>query len=366
MKTIKSLAAESPLQRRWERVVCLAANLGAKLRFLSTLGTNFATFAQYFASVIVVIFGVYKIADGDLTMGGLIASTILTGRALAPMAQVASLVTRYKQSLMALNSLDNLMKMEVERPQGVTPLHRENYRGNIAFKKVTFAYPEQPINALSEISFNIKAGEKVGIIGRIGSGKSTVQRLIVQLYQPTSGSILLDGTELHQLDPTELRHNIGYVAQDVMLFFGSVRDNIVMGAPYVDDQVILRASVISGVANFVSQHPQGFDLQVGERGTNLSGGQRQAIALARALLLDPPILLLDEPTSSMDDKTEAQLKMHLNQVISNKTLILVTHRGSLLTLVDRLIVLDNGRVVADGPKEDVLTALREGRIKGKS
>lgn len=366
IETIKSTAAESPMQRRWERIICLSANLGARLRFLSNIATNFATFSQLLASVMVVIAGVYKISNGDITMGALIACTILTGRALAPMAQVASLITRYKQSVTALHSVNNLMSMDVEKSHELSPLHRESFKGEIEFKKVSFSYPEQPIQALTDVSFKLKAGERVGIIGRIGSGKSTLEKLIMRLYQPTSGSVLIDGTEVNQLDTTELRHNIGYVSQDIMLFFGSVKDNIVMGAPYVDDNVVLRAALISGVDEFIRIHPQGFDLQVGERGTNLSGGQRQAIAMARAVLLNPPIILLDEPTSSMDDKTEAHIKARLTPFLKNKTLVLVTHRGSMLSLVDRLILLDSGQVIADGPKDAILTALKEGKIKTKS
>jgi len=365
VETLKSLAAESPIQRKWERVTCLAAGLGTKLRFLANFSTNFATFAQHFSSVAVIIFGVYKIAEGDITMGALIASTILTGRALAPMAQVAGLLTRYQQSVTSLHSVENLMAMPTERPIGETPLHHEHFAGDIEFRNVTFAYPEQPINALTDVSFKIKAGERVGFIGRMGSGKSTIEKLVMQLYQPTSGTILLDGIESHQLDPTDVRRHIGYVAQDVMLFYGSVKDNIVLSAPYVDDRTIIKAAKLAGVDEFLRGHPQGFELQVGERGTNLSGGQRQSIAMARGLLLDPPILIFDEPTSSMDDKTETQLKQRLTQTLEGKTLLLITHRGSMLSLVDRLIIVDGGTVLADGPKEKILQDLRDGNIHTK-
>ena len=363
VETIKSLAAEGPMQRRWERAVCLAANLGTRLRFLSNLGINVSLFSQQLCSIIVVIFGVYKIGEGDLSMGGLIACTILTGRALAPMSQVASLIMRYHQSAIALTSVDNLMQMPTDRISGKTPLQRPVINGDIEFKEVSFSYPGEEIQALQNVSFKIKSGEKIGIIGRMGSGKTTLEKLILGLYSPTSGSILVDDTELGQIDPADLRRNIGYVPQDVMLFYGTVKDNIVFSTPYVDDSAVLRAATLSNVHEFVNPHPHGFDMQIGERGDNLSGGQRQSISIARALLLAPPVLLFDEPTNSMDEKTEARLRHNLKEFIDDKTLILVTHRMSLLSLVDRVIILDRGKLIADGPKEEILAALRSGKYR---
>jgi ATP-binding cassette subfamily C protein LapB len=298
-----------------------------------------------------------------MSMGALIACTILTGRALAPLSQVAGLLTRYHQSVAALQSLDNVMKMPTDRLRGRTPLHRPILMGDIQFKEVNFTYPRQAIPALENVSFKISPGEKVGIIGRIGSGKTTIEKLILGLYQSSEGSVLLDGTEISQLDPAAVRRNIGYVPQDIILFYGSVKENITFGAPYADDMSILRAAKIAGVTDFVSRHPQGFDMPVGERGEKLSGGQRQAIAIARALLLDPPILVLDEPTNMMDNRTEEVFKNELMRQTKDKTLILVTHKGSLLSLVDRLILLDGGKIVADGPRDLVLKALAEGKLQ---
>jgi ATP-binding cassette subfamily C protein LapB len=252
------------------------------------------------------------------------------------------------------------MSLPVERPDGHKFLHRPALEGNIEFRSVTFSYPEQQIPAVSDSSFTITRGEKVAIVGRMGSGKSTLQRLMMNFYQADSGSILIDGTDIQQIDPTDLRGNIGYVAQDIMLFNGNVRDNITIGAPQADDSSVLWATELAGLDEFINQHPLGFDLQVGERGVNLSGGQRQAIAIARALLGDPSILILDEPTNSMDNTTEANVKERLTDIIREKTLILVTHKTAMLTLVDRLIVLNEGRIVADGPKGDVLKALSGG------
>lgn len=366
VETIKGISAESPLQRKWEHTVGMSAKLGTKVRGLSLTAVSFSALVQQVAGVAVVITGVHRIANGDMTMGALIACTILTGRALAPLAQVAGLMTRYHQSQAALQSLDNVMKMPTDRLRGKTPLHRPVLKGNIEFKDVTFKYPNQAVPALDTISFSISEGEKVGIIGRIGSGKTTIEKLILNLYQTTEGSVLVDGTEIGQLDPAALRRNIGYVPQDIILFYGSVKDNITMGAPFADDMSILKAARVAGVTDFVARHPQGFDMPVGERGEKLSGGQRQAVAVARSLILDPPILVFDEPTNMMDNRTEEIFKAHLEEASEGKTLLLVTHKGSLLSLVDRLILLDGGKIVADGPRDLVLKALAEGKLHGNT
>jgi ATP-binding cassette subfamily C protein LapB len=298
-----------------------------------------------------------------MTVGALVACTILAGRSMAPLAQVAGVLTRFHQSMASLSALDKLMKAPVERPPEKAFLHRPTFQGDIEFKEVEFSYPGQEVKALNKISFRIKGGERVGIIGRVGCGKSTIERLMLGIYEPTSGSVLVDGTDLRQIDPADLRRNVGCVPQDVCLFFGSVRDNIALGAPHADDEAILRAARLGGVEEFIRQTPRGFDLQVGERGQALSGGQRQAIALARALILDPSILIFDEPTSSVDNRSEDQLKKNLERILEGKTLILITHRASLLSLVDRLIVVDSGRVVADGPKDKVLQALSSGKVR---
>ncbi len=362
VETIKSLSAESPLQRKWEHAVGMAAKCGTKVRGLSLTAISFSVFVQQVAGVIVVILGVHKIGESEMTMGALIACTILTGRALAPLSQIAGLLTRYHQSIAALQSLDNVMKMPTDRLRGRTPLHRPILQGDIEFRDVNFKYPRQAIAALSNVSFHVTAGEKVGIIGRIGSGKTTIEKLILGLYQAKSGTVLMDGTEIGQLDPASMRRNIAYVPQDLVLFYGSVKDNITYGAPFADDMAVLRAAKIAGVMDFVSKHPQGFDMPVGERGEKLSGGQRQAIAIARALILDPPIMVLDEPTNMMDNRTEEMFKNQLIETSKNKTLILVTHKGSLLSLVDRLILMDGGKIIADGPRDLVLKALAEGKL----
>lgn len=360
--TVKMMGAESPTQRKWEQIVGESGRLGVSTKLLSSVIVNLAMLIQQFAYVAVVIMGVYMIADHTLSVGGLIAVTIFTSRILAPFAQIAGLITRYFQTLQALRGIDKIMNLPVERPPRKNFIQRSTFLGNIEFRGVTFAYPGQEVPALSNVSFKLTQGERVGIIGRIGSGKTTIEKLLLGLYQPGEGSIWIDGVDLQQIDPADLRRNVGHVPQDLTLFFGNVKDNIVLGAPYVDDAAVLRAAEISGVSEFVQRHPKGFDMPIGERGEGLSGGQRQSIAIARALLLEPPILILDEPSNSLDNRSEETFKAKLGAHLREQTLIVVTHRASLLTLVSRLIVLDNGRIVADGPKEQVLEALSGGRL----
>ena len=310
-----------------------------------------------------MVFGVYRIADGFLTLGALIAAVILSGRAVVPLAQIAALLTRYYQASTALAALDKVMQMPVDRPEGKVFVTRPVIHGSIEFDHVTFHYPGAEIAALKDANFTIEPGERVAIIGRVGSGKTTINRLIAGLYEAPEGAVRLDGVDIRQLDPGDLRHNIAYVSQDSQLLFGSIRDNLTMGVAHADDERIVRAAELAGVADFVNRHPLGFDMPVGEHGGMLSGGQRQAVALARALVQDAPIVLLDEPTGSMDNSSEDHIKRALAEVVEGKTLVLITHRASLLDLVARVIVIDAGAVVADGPKAQVLEALRAGRIK---
>ncbi len=363
LETVKVLGAEGQMQRRWEQAVGFMSRHGMRARLLSQSAVNASTVLQQMAGVLVVVLGVYLIGDGELTVGALVACTILTGRAMAPLAQVAALLTRYDQSKASLKALDEVMKLPVERPAGREFLHRDAIRGDLEARKVTFRYPGQELPALEGISFHIEPGEKVAIIGRMGSGKSSLGKLLIALYEPENGSVLIDGTDSRQIDPADLRRHVGYVPQDITLFYGSVRDNIALGSPQADDAEILRVARIAGVTEFVDRHPSGFDLPVGERGELLSGGQRQSIAVARALVHNPPILIMDEPSNAMDNNTEAALKTRLSEQLQDKTLVLVTHRASMLSLVDRLIVMDGGRAVADGPKQEVLDALQSGQIK---
>jgi len=360
---VKLNNAEGVLQTKWENAVGNIADWGVKTRQLSQSCSSFAMVAQQLTTVIIVIVGVYQISEGLMSMGALVAAVMLTGRALGPMAQVASLATRYNQAKSAFTSLNEIMASPVENPEGVKFVHRPVFNGEFQFEGVNFAYPEQEQAAVSAININIKQGEKVAIIGRIGSGKSTLGKLMTGLYTPDSGAIRIDGVDIRQVNPTDLRRNVGAVSQDVNLFYGSIKDNIVMGVPHMEDDAILRAADLSGVSEFANRKPSGLDSLVGERGSLLSGGQRQSIAIARALLFDPPILILDEPTASMDNTTESRMKRRLIDGLKDKTLILITHKASMLDMVDRIIVMDNGRLIADGPKAQVHEALRQGKLK---
>ncbi|MFD1384863.1 type I secretion system permease/ATPase [Rhodanobacter aciditrophus] len=362
-ESVKLNNAQGVLQQHWESAVGNIADWGIKTRQLAQSCSSFAMVAQQLTTVIMVIVGVYQISEREMSMGALIACVMLTGRALGPMAQVAALSTRYNQAKSAFESLNEIMNSPVEQPDEVKYVHRPRFDGQFEFDTVSFAYPEQEQAAVSDISFKINPGEKVAIIGRIGSGKSTLGKLMTGLYAPMDGAIRIDGVDIRQVNPTDLRRNVGAVSQDVTLFYGSIKDNITLGVPYIEDDAVLRAADLSGVSEFANRRPSGLDSVVGERGVLLSGGQRQSVAIARALLFDPNILILDEPTASMDNTTEARMKRRLAQAIQNKTLVLITHKSSMLDLVDRIIVMDNGRMVADGPKAQVFEALRQGKLK---
>lgn len=363
LETIKTSNASSRIQSRWEKAVALTAESSTKGRAISTLATSFASIATQLVTVLVMIAGVMLITEGELTTGALVATSILTGRALAPLGQIAAMLIRFQQSRVSLDALQKLMETPLERPIGKVFHHIGTVQGQIEFQNVTFSYPGQTEKALDKVSFAIKPGERVGILGRIGSGKTTLGKLLHALYEPQEGSILIDGIDIHQIDPIDIRKNIGYVGQDNFLFYGSVRDNIVFGAPQLDEKAVQRAAQIAGVTDFLSGHPLGMDLPVGERGMSLSGGQRQAVAVARALVTDPSILLMDEPTSNMDNTTQMRFMQRLNHFVGNRTFLFISHRTSLLTMVNRLIVLDNGKIVADGPKEDVIRKLGAGEVK---
>jgi ATP-binding cassette subfamily C protein LapB len=366
LETLKALGAEGAMQRKWERSAAFLSRVSTQLRLLAASTVNSTLWTQQFVTIMLIVVGAYRIGMGELTMGGLIACSMLLSRAMAPFTQVAGLMTNYHNAITALSSLDGVMKQEVERPDDANFISRPQFKGEIEFKDVCFSYPGEAgeeSQTLKNVSFHIRPGEHVAILGRIGSGKSTLQKLILGLYRPTSGSILIDGVDSRQLDPAELRRRIGYVPQDLTLFYGSLRDNITMAAPLVDDAALLAAAEIGGIDEFVDAHPRGFDLQIGERGESLSGGQRQAVAIARAVVNDPPMLLLDEPTGSMDFSSEESIKAKLHVFAAHKTMLVITHRTSLFELVERIIVMDKGKIVADGAKAQVIEALRQGRIE---
>lgn len=362
LETLKACGAESERQNLWEKTHGALTRLDIHARFLASLATNGTLFIQQVAGMSTIVAGVYMIIDGKMSVGALVACYMLGSRVLAPLGQIAGLITRYQHARLTMTSTDALMTLPQERQPGKRPLERTDLKGNVDLRQVSFTYPGQTAAALQNAGISIKAGEHVGIIGRSGSGKSTLARLLMSFYQPDSGQILVDNLDLRQLDVAELRQQIGFVTHDMPLLAGSLRDNLTLGARYVSDARLLEVANLTGVSDLARQHPQGFDRPVGERGQLLSGGQRQVVLLARALMLDPPILLLDEPTSALDNASEEVIRNRLQALSKNKTMLLITHRASMLSLVDRLIVLDNGHVVADGPKESVIEALRKGRV----
>lgn len=362
IETIKSQGAQGVVQAKWERANLFLAATGVKMRRLSSSALYGSNFLSQLVSVVLIIIGVYLISERQLTMGALIACTTLASRALAPAGQIVGLLMQYQGVRTAMTSLNQIMATPVERPEGESFVQRPQLRGDIEFRNVKFAYPNRGDSALDGLSFKIAAGERVALIGRVGSGKSTIQRLMMGLYQATDGAVLLDGIDLRQLDPSDVRRNVACVSQDVTLFYGSLRDNITLGQPYADDTALVAATEVACMNEWVNRHPRGFDMLVGERGESLSGGQRQAVGLARAVLHNAPILLLDEPTSAMDFSTEAQITTKMTQFAAHKTVVLVTHRTSMLALVNRVIVIDGGKIVADGPRDRIMEALASGRV----
>ena len=362
LDAVKTLNAQGGVQRLWESATQYIAFIGGKIKLISSANVNFVQTMQQLVTVAVVVIGVYLVQATELSMGGIIAASMIAGRCIAPLGQVAGLMMQFHNARTSLASIDNYMKMPVEHAQDRDFVSRPVVQGGIEFRNVSFSYPGSDQLSLKDVSFTVQPGEKVGIIGRIGSGKTTLEKLILGLYQPNQGAILIDGVDARQIDPVDLRRSIGHVPQDPLLFYGSLKHNLLVGAPYATESDMLFAARIAGIDEFAAAHPQGYEMPIGERGDSLSGGQRQSIAVARALIQSPPILLLDEPSSNLDNQSEALLKMRLKESSADKTILLVTHRTALLELVDRLIVIDAGQVVADGAKEQVIAALKAGRI----
>jgi len=358
LETIKCSRAEGQFQRKWEQFIGRNAVTTDRVRLLSSLAMNFTSFMQQFVSVGVVIIGLYMFDAGEVTPGAIIAAVILASRAVAPLGQIAGTLSRAQQAIHSFRILDKIMSVPEENLGQVRHISRKIDTGSVAFENVTFRYPESESPALEDFSLKIDEGERIGIIGKIGSGKTTIGRLLVRLYVPSSGSLLLDGIDIRQYHTAEIRRWIAFVSQDSALFHGSVRDNIVLGAPQVSDELVVRAADLSGVTDFVRGHPQGFNMAVGEAGRCLSSGQKQAIALARAFLLDPKTIFLDEPSGAMDMASERLLIERLKTTFtSDQTLIVTTHRTSMLALINRLIVIDRGKLLADGPRDAVLAQL---------
>ena len=357
IETIKTLRMEGAMQSRWERSTAYISEWSIRSKFISSSATNICLFIQQTSIVIVIIYGVYLIGAGEVTMGGLIATVLLTARAISPVSQATNLSTRFYHAKAAYGSLNSIMNQPVERQNNTDYLNLEKIKGDITFEDVSFTYPNEKESVLKNINIKINEGERVGFLGKVGSGKSTIFKLILKLYDPDQGMIKFDGLDSNQINIDELRKHIGYIDQNPNLFFGTLKDNIVSGFPEASDEQMLAVSKLSGVDAFASRHPLGYSMQVGEHGEKLSVGQRQSVAIARALIGQSPILLLDEPTSALDKANENLLKNNLLKSTSKKTLLLITHRTSMLDIVDRIIVVEGGKVVADGPKKDIINSL---------
>lgn len=361
LETLKSVGGEGYMQRRWEAFSAAQSATSMKSRMISSTAMNLMTFLQQLQTVVLVVAGVYLIGEGTLTQGALIGTVMLAGRAVAPLNQVAGLAVRFQQAKAALMSLNRLMEMPVDRDPKMEYLAKPPLNGQLTLKDVSFAYPAPPMKpnpqVLKNISLSIKAGERVAILGRIGSGKSTLLRLMARLYMPVGGQMFTGGLDVAQIDPADWRKAVGYVGQEARLFYGTLRENIMIGRPDAPAEEFLDVLRLTGLDAVAGKHPLGINLPIGEMGEGLSGGQRQLVALARCLLVNPQLILLDEPTSAMDTQTEAIFMQHLARATQGHTVVIVTHRPSLLSMVERILVVDDGKLVADGPKQKIMAAL---------
>lgn len=357
IETLKTLGVTGHMQWSWEEATGEIAQKSLKSRMISTSISTITGFLIQLTTVLLVIVGVYLISEHELSMGGLIAIIIIASRTVAPMGQAASLIANYSDAKSAYDVINNIIAQPSERPHGKKFITRPFLEGDIEFRDVSFSYDNNEHQALKGVSFHIKPKEKVAIIGRIGSGKSTISKLLLHLYEPQSGSILLDGIDIQQIDPIDLRKNVSYVSQDISLFKGTAKENILYRSSRVGDEQMLRASIISGADEFIKKHPLGYEMPISERGMGLSGGQRQSIGIARAILFESPILFMDEPTNAMDQLSEARLIQNLKQYVEDKTALFITQKNTILDLVDRVIVMHDGKIYLDGPKKEVLAKL---------
>jgi ATP-binding cassette subfamily C protein LapB len=361
LEDLKAVGAQGRFLHRFEDATAAAAETGLKARGMSSWTSNMSMVSQQLVTLIMLVWGVYLIHDGIITGGALIGAVMYAGRAVAPLSSVVGLATRYQGARAAMISLDKMMSLPTEREKGKSYVTGHRVTGSIALHELSFAYPQTSSavapRVLKGVSVRVNAGERIAILGRIGSGKSTILRLMAGLYQPTEGMVDVDGLDLRQIDPADYRMRVGFVSQEPRLFKGTLRDNVMMGRANLDASKLSEVARVTGLDRVVAGHPQGWELSVGEMGGLLSGGQRQLVALARCLITKPQILLMDEPTSSMDAQSEVMFLRQLKEAAGTRTLIMVTHRPAVLELVDRVMVVDGGKVVLDGPKAAVLAAL---------
>jgi ATP-binding cassette subfamily C protein LapB len=353
LETVKATGSGRLMRRRFEEASDAQSELGLKSRMLSQFAINSAQSVQQLAQIATIFYGVFLIQNGTITMGAMIAAVILGSRTLAPLSQLAQALSRANGARVAYKSLSAIMS-EDEVTDVRPRLSRPHLKGSVELKNVMYTFPGGTAPTLRNVSLKIPAGQRVAIVGRMGSGKSTLARLIAGLAEPTEGAVLIDGVDLRQIDKSDIRRNIGVMLQETWLFSGTVKENLQMGFYEYDDAHILKIAQLSGVDDFVAGHPQGYDMELQERGVGLSGGQRQSINLARALLHNPNLVVLDEPTSSMDTATEKMVIDRLQQWMRDRGAVIVTHRNSLLKLVDRVLVIEQGNIVADTTPQKLL------------
>jgi ATP-binding cassette, subfamily C, bacterial LapB len=364
IEAVRATGAEARMQTAWERSVAATARSGEDVHFWASLALTSANTAQQLNYLLMVVLGVFLILDGKITVGVLVASTMLSGRVLSPIAGIATVITRAAQTFITLKAINRVMNLERERPPERTYVSRRIETGSVTFENVTFRYPGSNDNALDKVSFKVSGGERIGIIGRVGSGKTTVGRLLTGFYEPLDGRISIDDVDARQYDPADLRAGVGFVLQDTDLFFGKIRDNIALGKPNATDEEILTAARLAGVESFIAGHPLGYDMPIAEGGRSLSGGQKQAIGLARALIRRPKVLFLDEPTAHFDVRSEYEFLERLKALAAeNLTIMISTHRLSLLSFVERILLFERGKLIADGPRDKVIAMLQGGPIK---
>ncbi len=354
LETVKTVRGISMLRNRWMNSVLHQAKSNMKTKVTSQLATQFTQFGQQVSQVVMVVYGVFLIADGSLTMGQLIACVILSGRVMAPLAQLTGLLGRMNSALSAYRALDEILAGVSEEEARTDQVGRPSMEGRVEFRNVTFTYEGQPEPTLTDINFRIEPGERLAIVGRIGSGKTTLLRLLCGLNPPDRGAVLIDTADIRQIRPDDVRRNIGVVMQNPVLFSGSIRDNIMMGNPDASDADLLDAARQSGVEAFVSALPGGFDFPLSERGRELSVGMRQSVAIARALIGKPNILLMDEPTAPLDAQAEAAMVANLDATTKGLTTIFITHRGAMLQMADKVLAVEGGRIAAFGPRDEVM------------
>lgn len=362
LENIKSQSAEGSLLADWDRLIDSSAYANRQAMFWSNLSANLSQLIVQLVTVATLVIGVFMIKSGNMSTGALVACSMLSGRAMAPFTNSIGLLIRAYKGLESYRTIRNLMKLPVEDAATGSASAVERLAGQIEFQNVSFTYPTGTLPSLRDVTFSIQPGEKVGLVGKIGSGKSTILRLMLGLYAPTSGVLLYDGVDMRQIHPGVIRRSVGSVLQDTALLDLPVRDALTLGLTDVDEAWLEEAIRISGVRDFVARHPTGFALKTGPRGSHLSGGQRQAIAIARALAGNPPMLVFDEPTAALDSTTELHFVEQLRPHLAEKTLILSTHRLKLLELVERVIWLDQGKIIADGPVREVLSSLATKRV----